>query len=60
MLLRELTEELKQRQIHLTCHLTSDYWCDQQESNLHLILRRNLIYPLIYGHTRGKTDILPP
>ena len=30
----------------------SRVWCDQQESNLYLILRRNLIYPLIYGHTR--------
>ena len=25
-------------------------WCDQQESNLYLSLRRTLFYPLNYGH----------
>ena len=32
-------------------------WCDQQESNLYLSLRRTLFYPLNYGHMKAASTL---
>lgn len=36
---------------------TEGVWCDQQESNLYLSLRRTLFYPLNYGR-ESNADIV--